>query len=99
MLVQLHLAHRSALNRNNPVCHRCQGLIMCNDIFAIVMLGVALFVGLKVTTPAMIATLNDYLREQSFFDLRLLTTIGFEKDDVEAFVRFPSSNHNQTPPA
>ncbi len=56
-------------------------------IFAIVMLGVALFVGLKVTTPAMIATLNDYLREQSFFDLRLLTTIGFEKDDVEAFVQ------------
>lgn len=56
-------------------------------ILAIVMLGVALFVGLKVTTPAMIATENDYLREQNFFDFRLLSTIGFEKDDVEAFLQ------------
>ena len=52
-------------------------------IFAIVMLGVALFVGLKATTPAMIATENDYLREQNFYDFRLLSTIGFEEEDVE----------------
>lgn len=52
-------------------------------IFAIVMLGVSLFVGLKVTTPAMIATENDYLKEQNFYDFRLLSTIGFDKEDVE----------------
>ena len=52
-------------------------------IMAIVMLGVALFSGLKVTTPAMIATENEYLREQNFFDFRLLSTVGFTQEDVE----------------
>ncbi len=52
-------------------------------IFAIVMLGVGLFSGLKATTPAMIETENDYLEEQNFFDFRLISTIGFTEDDVE----------------
>ncbi|MDD6811154.1 MAG: FtsX-like permease family protein [Lachnospiraceae bacterium] len=52
-------------------------------ILAIVMLGVAFFAGLKVTKPAMIATLNQYLQEQNFFDYRLLSTIGFTEEDVE----------------
>lgn len=52
-------------------------------ILAIVMLGVGLFAGLKITKPAMIATENTYLREQNFFDFRLLSTIGFTDDDVE----------------
>lgn len=56
-------------------------------ILAIVMLGVGLFVGLKTTTPAMIATENTYLAQQNFFDFRLLSTIGFTEDDVEALMR------------
>ena len=52
-------------------------------ILAIVMLGVGLFAGLKITKPAMIATENTYLREQNFFDFRLLSTIGFTDEDVE----------------
>lgn len=52
-------------------------------ILAIVMLGVALFTGLKATTPAMIVTENDYLAEQNFYDFRLLSTIGFEESDIE----------------
>lgn len=56
-------------------------------IFAIVMLGVGLFVGLKATTPAMIVTENTYLAQQNFFDFRLLSTIGFTEDDVEALMR------------
>lgn len=51
-------------------------------IFAIVMLGVGLFSGLKATTPAMIETENTYLAQQNFFDFRLLSTIGFTEDDV-----------------
>ncbi len=54
-------------------------------ILAIVMLGVALFAGLKVTTPAMIVTENDYLSRQNFFDFQLLSTIGFEESDVRRF--------------
>lgn len=53
------------------------------EILAIVMLGVGLFAGLKITKPAMITTENAYLREQNFFDFRLLSTIGFTDDDVE----------------
>lgn len=56
-------------------------------ILAIVMLGVGLFAGLKITKPAMIATENTYLREQNFFDFRLLSTIGFTEDDVEKFLQ------------
>ncbi len=52
-------------------------------ILAIVMLGVGLFSGLKATTPAMIATENDYLAQQNFFDFRLLSTVGFDEKDVE----------------
>ena len=51
-------------------------------IVAIVILGVGLFTGLKATTPAMIVTENDYLAEQDFFDFRLLSTIGFEPENV-----------------
>ena len=53
-------------------------------IFAIVMLGIGFFAGLKMTKPAMIETEDEYLREQNFFDYRLISTIGFTEDDVEA---------------
>ena len=52
-------------------------------ILAIVMLGIAFFGGLKVTKPTMIETLDRYLTEQNFFDYRLLSTIGFTKEDVD----------------
>lgn len=52
-------------------------------IFAIVMLGVGLFTGLKATTPAMIVTENDYLSEQDFFDFKLLSTMGFDKESAK----------------
>lgn len=55
-------------------------------ILAIVMLGVGLFSGLKVTTPAMIATESAYLSEQNFFDFRLLSTVGFAENHVEALL-------------
>lgn len=52
-------------------------------IFAIVALGVGFFVGLKITKSAMLATEYQYLKEQNMFDMRLLSTLGFTKDDVE----------------
>ena len=53
-------------------------------ILAIVMLGVGFFAGLKMTKPSMANTTDAYLEEQNFFDYRLLSTIGFTQDDVEA---------------
>ena len=53
-------------------------------ILAIVMLGIGFFAGLKMTKPTMVDTEDEYLREQNFFDYRLLSTIGFTKEDVES---------------
>lgn len=52
-------------------------------ILAIVALGVGFFVGLKITKSAMLATEYEYLKEHNMFDVRLLSTLGFTKEDVE----------------
>lgn len=53
-------------------------------IFAIIALGVGMFAGLKVTRPAMVKTVDRYLKEKQFYDYRILSTLGFEKEDVDA---------------
>ena len=53
-------------------------------ILAIVALGVGFFSGLKVTMDSMIVSADNYLSEAQFFDYRLLSTLGFEEEDVEA---------------
>lgn len=52
-------------------------------ILAIVALGVGFFAGLKVAKAAMVRTTGQYLEEQGFYDYRLLSTLGFEQEDVE----------------
>lgn len=54
-------------------------------ILAIVALGVGFFVGLMVVTPAMVRNGGRYLNNHDLYDLRLLSTLGFEKDSVDAF--------------
>lgn len=56
-------------------------------ILAIVALGVGFFSGLKVSKPFMVATADQYVKEQKLFDIRLLSTLGFEQEEVEAFAR------------
>ena len=58
-------------------------------IFAIVALGVGFFGGLKVTKPAMIKTLDAFINEKNLFDFRLLSTIGFEEEDLEKLTEIP----------
>lgn len=52
-------------------------------IFGIIALGVSLFSGLKILQSAMIKTTDEYLKEKEFYDYRVLSTMGFEKEDVE----------------
>lgn len=52
-------------------------------ILAIVALGVGLFSGLKVTKAVMVESANAYLEELQLYDYRLLSTLGFEEEDVE----------------
>lgn len=54
-------------------------------IFLIVFLSVAFFAGLKVTKTAMTNTCDDFLEAQQMHDYRLISTLGFEDEDVEAF--------------
>ncbi|MCD7843906.1 MAG: ABC transporter permease [Clostridiales bacterium] len=54
------------------------------SIVLIIMLGVAFFAGLKLTRPAMTTVFTQYIESSNLFDLRLLSTWGFDDDDVEA---------------
>ncbi|MCD8050147.1 MAG: ABC transporter permease [Clostridiales bacterium] len=53
------------------------------SIVLIILLGVAFFAGLKLTRPAMTAVFTQYIESSNLFDLRLLSTWGFDDEDVE----------------
>ncbi|MBQ8823548.1 MAG: ABC transporter permease [Lachnospiraceae bacterium] len=52
-------------------------------IMAIIALGVGFFAGLKATKPGMVETVESYLQEQKLYDYRLLSTVGFEQEDID----------------
>ncbi len=52
-------------------------------ILLIITLGVAFLTGLRLTRPVMTATASAYIEETALYDLRLLSTIGFDDTDVE----------------
>ena len=54
-------------------------------ILAIIALGVGFFAGLRVTRTAMISTANHYLKDLAMFDDRILSTLGWTEEDVDAF--------------
>ena len=54
-------------------------------VFAIVAIGTGFFAGVRITTPVMVNTVNIFFRESRFFDYRLLSTVGWGDEEVEAF--------------
>lgn len=54
-------------------------------IFAIVALGVGLFSGLKITKADFMKSTTKYLRENAFYDYRILGTLGFSEKQVDFF--------------
>ena len=52
-------------------------------ILLIIALGVGFFAGLKVTDPAMRQSMNEYLKDNNFYDFRLISTLGFEDEDID----------------
>lgn len=54
-------------------------------IFAIIALGVGFFSGVRITTPAMVHTVDNFMQEHQFYDYRLISSLGWEEEDVEAF--------------
>ncbi len=58
-------------------------------IMAIIALGVGFFSGIKVTKPAMIATVDSFYKDTTFYDFKLLSTYGFSEDEVESIDENP----------
>lgn len=56
-------------------------------ILAIVALGVGFFAGLLVSESAMLKTGDTYLNDQHFYDFRLISTLGFEQDEIDAIAK------------
>ena len=53
-------------------------------ILAIIALGVGFFSGVKITTPAMVNTVGSFMTEHELFDYRIISTLGWEEEDVAA---------------
>ena len=53
-------------------------------LFLIVALGAGFFAGLKLTQPDMQETLDTYLNEYNMYDFRLISTVGFTGEDIDA---------------
>ena len=51
-------------------------------IMAIIALGVGFFTGVRITTPAMVNTVNRFMKEKQFYDYRLLSTLGWQEEDI-----------------
>ena len=60
-------------------------------IFAIICLGVGFFSGLKATTPSFYRTAEEYITDQNMYDFRLISTIGFDEDDISRLPPVPMS--------
>lgn len=60
-------------------------------IFAIIALGVGFFAGITQTKPAMIETADRYVKEYRLFDVRVLSTIGFTKEEAERAAELPGA--------
>lgn len=63
------------------------------SIIAIVILGVAFYVGINTASPDMLNTLNKYMNDYNMFDLNLISTVGFEEKDIETIKSIDKINY------
>ncbi|MCQ4021831.1 MULTISPECIES: FtsX-like permease family protein [unclassified Ruminococcus] len=57
------------------------------SILAIIGLGAGFFVGVKAAGPSMVNTLVNYVDEQNMMDIRLVSSVGFDDDDVSEIAK------------
>ena len=57
------------------------------SIMLIIALGVGFFVGVKSTSPSMEQMAINYYEDSNLMDLRLISTVGFDNEDVEAIAK------------
>lgn len=58
-------------------------------ILSIVALSVGFFAGVRCTTPMMRHAVNEFWEDKQLFDYRLVSTVGWEDEDVRAFAAQP----------
>ena len=49
------------------------------------MLGVLVFVGLKMAAPDMMKSLDKYYDDNNFYDIKIVSTLGLTNDDIYVF--------------
>lgn len=54
------------------------------SIMAIIGLSTGFFTGVKASCPSMIETGRNYFEEKNLMDIRLISTVGFDDDDIKA---------------
>ena len=54
------------------------------SILAIIGLSTGFFCGIKASCPSMLKTGFDYFEEKNLMDIRLVSTVGFDDDDVKS---------------
>ena len=59
------------------------------SLVAIVCLGVSFYVGIKASSPDMRKTADDYYDGLDFHDVRIVSTLGLDKEDITALQNLP----------
>lgn len=54
------------------------------SIMLIILLGVGFLVGINSTAPSMYAVVDEYYAESNLMDFRVISTVGFTEEDVQA---------------
>lgn len=61
------------------------------SILAIIAISTGFFTGVKSSSPSMIETGLEYFVDQNLMDIRLLSTVGFDDDDINAIKSMDST--------
>ncbi|MCJ8010867.1 ABC transporter permease [Paenibacillus sp. KQZ6P-2] len=59
------------------------------SIFAIIMLGVGFFAGIKATGPDMLDTADHYFKDQNLMDIKVQSTYGLNERDIAMLKQVP----------
>lgn len=54
------------------------------SILVMAFLGVGFFAGMRVASPDMVDTIDQYYKESQVYDIKILSTLGLTNDDIDA---------------
>ena len=86
-VVQERRNHMKSMMKKTTLREIWESLGRYLAILAIVALGVGLFAGLKITRTVMVESADAFWQEKQLYDYRLLSTLGFEEEDVQALAQ------------